>query len=159
MRSSLGGVSRGETQRVALGRSRGHSPPSSIGAPPPGVTPTSFSAPLPILGGRQRSRAVAGGLSMITGSPENQPNLAVPDRVPPLGDDRLFDEGADQVHRCQRACTSRRARFARVSCTASGNICAHMRRHKMHLLAPRVGSIHICPEGLRCARGCICGNL
>jgi hypothetical protein len=156
MRGSLGGVSRGETQRVVLGRSRGHSPPSSIGAPPPGVTPTSFSAPLPILGGRQRSRAVGGGLSMITGSPDNQPNLAVPDRVPPLGDDPLFDQGADQVLGCEGAGTSRRARFARVSCTASSNICAHLRRQEVYLLALRVGSIHICPEGWRCAGGCMC---
>jgi WD40 repeat protein len=102
MRGAMGGVSRGDTQRMVLGggtRPREPGPQSSIGVPPPGVTPTSFSAPRPIigLGGRRRSPSVGGGLSMITGSPDSRPNLAVADMVPSLQDGGMLDEGAEEV--------------------------------------------------------------
>lgn len=66
--------------------------PSSIGAAPRGVTPTSFSAPKPILstGRQQRSRARE-GLSSIKGSPESMPTV-MDGIMPALGADTPLDE-------------------------------------------------------------------
>jgi WD40 repeat protein len=114
--------------------------PSSIGAAPRGVTPTSFIAPKPIVstGSQQRSRARE-WLSSIKGSPESIPTMAMAGLVPALGADTPLDEDiADDPE---------------VNARGVYLGSAHRQNQKMHISHDHLRAVSQSPDGKRLVAG------
>ena len=104
------------------------------------MTPTSFSAPKPIVstGRQQRSRALREGLSSIKGSPESRTALAMAGLVPALGADPSLDEDFVDPEFNARG-------------VYSGS--AHRQNTKMHISHDHLRAVSQSPDGKRLVAG------